>query len=210
MVSTIPMIVTKMKEGRSVKNEEFSEKSKDNFEKFGIPIHAASRTAVKSYNPRNAAVIVPTTMPITGVHSRNMPFAKIPSPTPTRMVRKTTKGAANGFSTPSGTVAKKSNAIGSTVTGINMITTPPTAGVTTFRSQDSLNASANCTKDDTSTSAPNITGPPALSAAMLTAINAPEVPMSNTYPEPIRQNGRACKNVHTPQTNSDAKTAYSK
>ena len=51
-------------------------------------------------------------------------------------------------------------------------------------------------------------GPPLVRAATHTAMNAPDVPMMSTCPEPIRPTRTAWRTVVTPLTSSAAKTAH--
>ena len=51
-------------------------------------------------------------------------------------------------------------------------------------------------------------GPPVTSAPIQTAMNAPDVPMNSTCPDPIRPTRTACNVVVTPLTSSAANTAH--
>ena len=80
---------------------------------------------------------------------------------------------------PSGTSSNISNTTGITVTAINMMTTPATVGVMSFRNQASRAASANWNMAAINTSVASMAGPPSAIAATQTAMNAADVPMSN-------------------------------
>ena len=51
-------------------------------------------------------------------------------------------------------------------------------------------------------------GPPVTSAPIQTAMNAPDVPMNSTCPDPIRRNRTACRMVVAPLTSRAANTAH--
>ena len=100
-----------------------------------------------------------------------------------------------------------SNTIGMTVTAISMMTTPETIGVNIRRSSESRAASRNWNSDDMTMRVAMVAGPPDDSAATHTAMNAPDVPMMSTWPEPIRPTLTAWRMVVTPLTASAAKAA---
>ena len=79
---------------------------------------------------------------------------------------------------PAGTSVSMSNTIGTTVTGISMITVPDTTGVKTRRSSESRDDSANWNRAEAATSVASSPGPPRASAVTQTAMNAPDVPIS--------------------------------
>ena len=108
---------------------------------------------------------------------------------------------------PGGTSTSMSKSSGMTVTGISMITVPATTGVRTRRKSDSREASPNWKREETRTSVASSAGPPSAIAVMHTAMNAPDVPISRTYPAPIRPKRTAWLRVLTPLIATDAKTA---
>ena len=67
--------------------------------------------------------------------------------------------------------------MGMIVAAISMTTVPVTVGVKTRRTQDSRCDRTSWKSEETRTSAASNGGPPAVRAAMQTAINAPEVPI---------------------------------
>ena len=107
----------------------------------------------------------------------------------------------------SGTSPRVSNTIGITVAVISITTTPATTGVKMRRSSESLDAIANWNSDDTTTRLAIVDGPPSISAATQTAMNAPDVPMIRTCPAPTRPTRTAWTMVVTPLTSIAAKTA---
>ena len=76
----------------------------------------------------------------------------------------------------------------------------------TRRSSESRAASTNWISDETTTSDAIKGGPPASSAATQTAMNAPDVPIARTCPDPIRPSRTTCRMVATPLTTSAATT----
>ena len=118
-------------------------------------------------------------------------------------------GAAAGEAS-SGTRVNWSNTIGITLTEISMMTVPVTVVVNNLRSSRSREESRNWNSDETMTSLARSMGPPWLRAAMLTAMNAPEVPMSRMKPAPIRHRRTACRIVVTPLTKMAANTAQAR
>ena len=70
--------------------------------------------------------------------------------------------------------------IGITVTGISMMTVPATVGVRTRRNSERRAESANWKSEEMTTKVASIAGPPSASAAMHTAMKAPEVPIRRT------------------------------
>ena len=94
------------------------------------------------------------------------------------------------------------------MTAMSMTTVPETTGVNTRRNIDRRAASTNWTSDETTTSEAIRDGPPASSAATQTAMNAPEVPIASTCPDPIRPSRTACRTVATPLTSSAATTPH--
>ena len=145
-------------------------------------------------------------MPMTGDHSRSDDGARSTSAATMARVVAAATGAATG-DVPSGTSFSVSNTTGMTVAAISMMTVPETTGVNIRRSSESRAASANWNSDDTTTRLAIVEGPPSVSAATHTAMNAPDVPMMSTYPEPMRPTRTACRTVVTPLTSSAAKTA---
>ena len=67
---------------------------------------------------------------------------------------------------------------GITVTAMSMMTVPATVGVMILRTHASRAAKPNWNSAEMSTSVASMAGPPSASAVTLTAMNAPEVPMT--------------------------------
>ena len=101
-----------------------------------------------------------------------------------------------------------SNTNGITVTAISISTVPATVGVRSRLKRESFAASRYWNSDDATTSVASSPGPPFTSAATHTAMKAPEVPISSTYPAPIRPTRTACRIVLTPLTAAAANTAH--
>ena len=116
---------------------------------------------------------------MTGAQRRAAPRALSATPVMTSRVVSALRGAAAG-GLPSGTSSSIPKMTGITVTAISMSTTPATVGVRTRRNSESRAASANWKSEETTTSVASIGGPPWASAAMQTAMKAPEVPMRST------------------------------
>ena len=108
---------------------------------------------------------------------------------------------------PSGEALTMSKISGITVTAMSISTVPATTGVTSRLNSESPAASRNWNSDDATTSTASKPGPPSTSAVTHTAMNAPEVPMSSTYPAPMRPNRTAWRIVLTPLTAAAANTA---
>ena len=123
-----------------------------------------------------------------------------------RIVTSALTGAAEG-SHSSGVSANMSKMMGMTVTGISMMTVPATVGVRIRRKKDRFTEMENWPREERATSVASIAGPPSASAVMQTAMNAPEVPISRTYPAPIRPNRTACRMVVAPLIRTAANTA---
>ena len=159
----------------------------------------ASRTGPPSSSPKNDAAVTPATIPINGPHSRTGPLNFSITASVTTSVAITVTGAARG-PLPSGTLSMKSKRNGITLTAISMITVPATVGVRIRRRIASRPARRNWKRDDTMISVASSPGPPCWSAATDTAMNAPDVPIMSTYPDPSRPTRRACRMVATPLT----------
>ena len=153
--------------------------------------------------------MTPATIPINGPHSRAGPLNFSITASVTTSVAMTVTGAARG-PLPSGTLSMKSKRNGITLTAISMITVPATVGVRIRRSSDRRPASRNWKSDDTMISVASRPGPPCWSAATDTAMNAPDVPIISTYPDPSRPTRRACRMVATPLTRSAPKAPQAK
>ena len=142
----------------------------------GMPIQGASITAPRSYSPKNPAAIPPTPIPMSGAQRRTSPVPTAPTMRiATKVTPALTGAAATGA--PSGMSSSMSKAMGVTVTEISMMTMPATIGVTMRRTNDSWAANRNWNSEEAMTSVASSPGPPSASAVMLTAMNAPEVPM---------------------------------
>ena len=85
--------------------------------------------------------------------------------------------------------------MGMTVAAMSMITVPETTGVNMRRSSERRAAIMNWNADDTTTRLAIVAGPPSDRDATHTAMNAPDVPMINTCPEPMRPTRTACSTV---------------
>ena len=115
---------------------------------------------------------------MTGAHSRHAPDARSARPATTSSVTAALSGGPAG-AVSAGTSFSMSKMMGMTVTAISMMTVPATVGVITRRTQDSRADSTNWKSADTKTSVASMPGPPSASAVTDTAMNAPEVPISN-------------------------------
>ena len=142
MVSMAPTRVTTTNAGRSAQNFASGVRSNPGHASRGAPTQGASSTCAVSYSPKRAPTEQPTTMPMSGDHSRNAGGARSISAAMTTRVATAVAGAAAGDAL-SGTSLSESKTIGITVTGISMITVPETAGVNIRRSSDSRAARAN-------------------------------------------------------------------
>ena len=127
--------------------------------------------------------------------------------TVTSNVTMTLTGAALGDD-PSGTSTSRPNMIGMRVTGISMITVPHTVGVRTRRSSDNLADRPNWNRAERVTRVASSPGPPSTRAVTQTAMNAAEVPMSSTWPEPTRPTRTAWRIVVIPLMASAANAAH--
>ena len=74
---------------------------------------------------------------------------------------------------------------------MSMITVPETTGVKMRRSRARFAATWKWTSEETTIRLAMSGGPPSSSAATQTAMNAPEVPMMRTCPEPMYPNRTA-------------------
>ena len=140
-------------------------------------------------------------MATTGDHNRTDGEPRRTKAATVTMVASAATGAA-ARAVPSGTSAMVSKRMGATVTAMSMTTVPETTGVNTRRSSESRAASKNWNSDETTISDAISDGPPASSAATQTAMNAPDVPIASTCPEPIRPSRTTCRMVATPLTTS--------
>ena len=204
MVSIAPTRVTTANAGRSAQNSALGVRSNPGQEARGTPTQEASSICCASYRPKGAATAQPTTIPITGDHSRQAAGARSMRTATVTIVATVAAGAAAG-DVPSGTSFMVSNTSGITVAAISMITVPETTGVNIRRSNESRAASANWNSDDTTMRLALVDGPPSTRAATQTAMNAPEVPMISTCPAPTRP---AWRIVVAPLTTRAAKTAH--
>ena len=98
----------------------------------------------------------------------------------------------------SGTSPNELNNIGATVAAINMITVPATVGVNILLSNDNRAARKNWMIEETMIKLAIVAGPAFTNAATHTAINAADVPMIRTYPDPIFPTRTTCKMVVNP------------
>ena len=116
-------------------------------------------------------------MPITGAHRRSPARAFSTIPAMTIRVVSALSGAASG-GVPSGTFSSCSRRTGMTVTGVSIMTVPVTVGVRIRLNSESRTEKANWKIARLTTRMASMAGPPAASAAMLTAIATPGVPMA--------------------------------
>ena len=116
-------------------------------------------------------------MPTIGAHSRSAPRAFSEMPTTTARVVAALRGPPAG-AVPAGTLFSCSKITGMIVTGVSMMIVPVTVGVRMRRNSASRAEKANCRSAMASTSAASSAGPPASSAAMLTAMAAPDAPVA--------------------------------
>ena len=138
----------------------------------GTPTHGASAIRAVSYSPNAAATSDPATMPTTGAQRPREPRAFSMMPATVARVVSAQSGPAAG-QVPLGTLFNCSKSTGVTVTGTSMTIVPVTVGVSTLRNGASRAERANCRRAMASTRAARSAGPPASSAAMLTAMAAP-------------------------------------
>ena len=143
---------------------------------------------------------------MTGAHNRRLPEDFNAMAMTNTMVTRALAGALQS-DLPSGDAFTMSKMSGITVTAMSISTVPATTGVTSRRNNESLAASKNWNSEDATTSTANKPGPPSTSAVTHTAMNAPEVPTSSTYPAPMRPNRTAWRIVLTPLTIAAANTA---
>ena len=122
-------------------------------------------------------------------------------------VARTVRGAATS-DVPSGTSPKESNISGTTVAAINMITVPATTGVKIRLNQERRAASKNWNMDETMIRLAIVAGPAFTNAATQTAINAADVPMMSTYPDPTLPTRTTCKMVVKPLMTNAANTPH--
>ena len=207
IVSMAPTSVTTMNAGSSAQNSVPGVTSRPGQSRNGRPTHAASAIAPVSYSPNGAPTAHPRMMPATGDHSRSDGGARSTMPPTTSSVTPAASGAAMS-SVPSGTLVSEPKMTGATVTAISMITVPVTTGVKIRRSNDSRHASRNWNSAETTTRLASVAGPASSSAATHTAMNAPDVPMMSTCPEPKRPHRAACSTVVSPQTTIAANTPH--
>ena len=121
-------------------------------------------------------------MPITGAHRRSPCRAFRTMPAMTISVVSALSGAASG-DVPSGTFSNCSRmtgmtVTGMTVTGVSIMTVPVTVGVRIRLNSESRTEKTNWKIARPTTRIASRAGPPAASAAMLTAIATPEVPVA--------------------------------
>ena len=116
-------------------------------------------------------------MPMTGAHRRTRSFAASVMTAMTTRVVSAQSGAASG-GVPPGTFFICSNMTGMTVTGVSISTVPVTVGVRMRRNSERRVANANWTRARMTTRVASSAGPPAARAAMLTAMEAPDVPIA--------------------------------
>ena len=116
-------------------------------------------------------------MPITGAHRRSPCRAFSTMPAVTIRVVSAQSGAASG-DVPSGTLCNCSKMTGVTVTGVSIMTVPVTVGVRIRLNSESRTEKASWKSARPTTRMASRAGPPAASAAMLTAIAAPDAPVA--------------------------------
>ena len=124
-------------------------------------------------------------MAMMGDHSRHAGAARTTMAVTMTIVTSAATGAA-ACGDPSGTSFSESKMIGITVAAISMITVPVTMGVKMRRNHERRAASRNWKSDEMTIRLAIVSGPPNLSAATQTAMNAPDVPIINTCPDPNR------------------------
>ena len=208
-VSTAPTSVTTTNAGSSAQNSAPGVTSSPGQDAKGAPNQGASRMGWASYSPNGADTAQPTAMPMMGAQMRTTLGPRIASATTTTIVTAAATAPADA-ETPSGTVDIMSYSIGSTVAAMSMITVPETTGVSSRRNHDSLDASMNWKNDETTIRLAMVAGPPSTMAAMHTAMNAPDVPIISTWPEPMRHTRTACNMVVIPLTTMAANTAHAR
>ena len=117
----------------------------------------------------------------------------------TSIVARALAGAASA-EPPGGVSVSMPNTTGITVTGTSMMTVPETAGVRTRRNRASRAEIRSWKSAATTTRVASVAGPPSTIAVMQIPMNALELAMTSTWPEPNRPNRTACSKVAAPQT----------
>ena len=144
---------------------------------------------------------------MTGAQRRSAPAASSVIPQMTTAVASALSGAAIA-GLPSGTSSSMPNTNGITVTGISMITVPETVGVTMRRNSARRADSRSWKSAETTTRVASIAGPPSATAVMHTPMKAAELPITSTWPPPIRPMRSDCNAVVTPEIATAANTAH--
>ena len=156
--------------------------------------------------PTMAAQTQPATMPATGPHSLNTLDPRKESAATTRSVTNAVEVASLGFA--SDAVSSRSNTTEARVMDSIIITVPPTMGVTIRRSMKSHLAITSWVAAVTRTSEERRMGPPSDTAAMQKGMENAAVNMGARARDPTGPIALAWMMVHTPTTNSDAKTIH--
>ena len=122
---------------------------------------------------------------MTGAQRRSVPAAFSEMPQMTTAVASALSGAPSA-GLPSGTSSSRPNTNCSTVTGISMMTVPETVGVR-MRRNSARRADRRIWKSaEMATRVASIAGPPSATAVMQTPMKAAELPITSTWPPPIR------------------------
>ena len=141
-----------------------------------VPVLGVVPARPESRLPTPSTVIAPCTARKSTARGRRQETRWIA--TAPLMVRMEALNGAASAGLPSGTAASRSNTAGITVTGISMMTVPETVGVSTRWNSESRADSMSGTKDETTTRVASSAGPPVETAAMQTAMKAPEAPIT--------------------------------
>ena len=112
--------------------------------------------------------------------------------------------AADGA--PAGRSPTLSNAMGSTLTAISIVTVPETVGVMIRRSVGSHQASAICSRLHTTMRLANVPSPAVEIVTTMIAMNIAAGQASAMWPAPNRRSWNACSAVMTAQVIIAAKT----
>ena len=120
-----------------------------------------------------------------GATNRQRPFARRVTNTDTSKVTTAITGPALTDAS-AGRSCTLSNAIGRTLTAINMVTVPETTGVTIRRSAGSHHASAIWIRLQITSKLAKVSGPPAETADTMIAMNIAAGQVSTIWPAPNR------------------------
>ena len=133
-------------------------------------------------------------MLLNGATKRQRPLVFSATITETSSVAPAITGPAD-VGASAGRSSTVSNAIGSTLTAISIVTVPDTVGVTIRLNAGSHQARAICIKLQTIIRLANVASPAAVTVATMMAMNIAAGQASTTWPAPKRWNRDACNAV---------------